>query len=485
VTVAARDRPADAVPDTAARRFRAGVLLAAVVGLVVRLVYVLVVDPEIPGVSDAAWYHGVANALADGQGYVHPFLLDRPTADFPPLLPLLLTPFSIVGLDSVRAHQLVLVPLGTVTIVVVGLLGRRFAGARVGLVAAGIAAVYPPLWQLDGSLMAETPFVLLVSSALLATLRAVERPTPARAAVVGGLLGLAVLTRSDGAALVPLLAVPLAWGARRVGGRRAVEVLVAVGAACVVVMLPWTVRNLITMDDLVLGGNNSGGAIAGSNCDSTYHGDGTGLWDITCIFQANDRDPVERDENERAAYLRRAGASYARHHLGDLPRVGAVRFLRAWGLYPTESQFAYETAESRDHGVVVLAHRCYLVVAGAAIGGLVVARRRRITVWPLVVGALAVTGSALATYGNQRFRAGFEPSIVVLAALGAVALVDRVRGRPAEGQWLDGAIVDGVVAGAVVDDDAARRAESLHGAGGSTSPASTAGSTAQLPAGES
>jgi hypothetical protein len=108
-----------------------------------------------------------------------------------------------------------------------------------------------------------------------------------------------------------------------------------------------------------------------------------------------------------------------------------VRAARAWGLYPTEAQLRYEGSESRTYGAVVLAHRAYLVAAPFAVAGIVLARRRRLVLWPLLVSAIAVTVSAVFTYGNQRFRMAFEPSIVVLAAVAGVALRDRLRARTA------------------------------------------------------
>ena len=52
----------------------------------------------------------------------------------------------------------------------IGLVGLRLAGPRVGLVAAAIAAVYPNLWINDSLVMSETLALLLVSLALLVAL---------------------------------------------------------------------------------------------------------------------------------------------------------------------------------------------------------------------------------------------------------------------------------------------------------------------------
>jgi 4-amino-4-deoxy-L-arabinose transferase-like glycosyltransferase len=486
-TLAGTPAPADTAPPRRVSGAVLGIAAAAVVGLVVRVAYVVGVDPVVRQPSDGDWYHRVANALADGHGYVHPYLPgDVPTADFPPALPFLLAPASWLGFDSVRAHQLVLCVVGTATVVAIGLLGRRLGGARVGVLAAALAAVYPPLWQLDGSVMAETPYVLVVVLLLVATLSAAESPSIRRFAVVGALCGLIVLTRSDGAVLAPLLVGPVAvavWRTPSLGPKRALAGIGAAVGAAVLVLTPWTVRNLVTMDALVLGGNNSGGALAGSYCDRTFSGAGIGLWDLTCIAEANDRDPIERDETDRAAYLRSEAVEYARDHVGDLPKVVAIRVARVWGLYPTDAQLRYEGSESRSYDVNVVAHRCFLVMAPLAVAGAVVARRRRVRVWPLLVGAVGVGATAAVTYGNQRFRAVVEPSVVVLAALALVAAAEALGGRRRrDGQPGGGAVVDGDV---VVEPggNPTWTAESLHGGGGGTSPEITAGSTSQLSAG--
>ena len=51
--------------------------------------------------------------------------------------------------------------LGIAAVVVIGLLGYRLAGPAAGLVAAGIAAVYPQLWINDGVLLSESIVVLV------------------------------------------------------------------------------------------------------------------------------------------------------------------------------------------------------------------------------------------------------------------------------------------------------------------------------------
>ena len=60
----------------------------------------------------------------------------------------------------------------------VGLLGRRAGGERLGLLAAGLCAVYPLMIAVDGALMSETLYGPLIAVALLGRVAA-ARPSGA------------------------------------------------------------------------------------------------------------------------------------------------------------------------------------------------------------------------------------------------------------------------------------------------------------------
>ena len=75
------------------------------------------------------------------------------TAGFPPLWPALLAVVDKLGADGDRAFELTGAVLGAGTIALTGLVGRRVAGPRIGLVAAALVAVCPALIAADGSLM--------------------------------------------------------------------------------------------------------------------------------------------------------------------------------------------------------------------------------------------------------------------------------------------------------------------------------------------
>jgi 4-amino-4-deoxy-L-arabinose transferase-like glycosyltransferase len=334
---------------------------------------------------------------------------------------------DLLGVDTVDGQQLVLCGLGTVTVVLIGLLGRAVGGAAVGLTAAVVAAGYPMLFSSDAVLMPETPFALLVTAALLLAVRARAHPTPGGFAVVGAVVGLAALTRAEGLLLAPLLLVPLAVRVPRTDGRRRLVLAGAGLAAAAMVVAPWTLRNAARFDGaLVPVSNNLGTALDGANCDKTWFTAQTGLWLYECF---GGFDLSDQDEAEAAAFHRRRGLQYVADHPGRLPVVLLVREARTFGVHDVDRQVRIESLEGRTVRWQTIGTRTWWVLAVLAAGGLATLVRRRAVVWPLVSTLVLVVVTTAVTYGNQRFRVAAEPAVVVLAAVALVALSDAVRRR--------------------------------------------------------
>lgn len=432
--------PTDAAPVPGGRRFALGLALIGLAALVIRVLLVVVVDPHVPRLGDASAYHLLANNLADGRGYIRPFDLLTfhlvvPTAEYPPLHPLVLSWFARLGLRTVEQQRLALALIGTGTVALVGIVGRRLAGDATGLVAATLAAVSPMFFLADATLMSETLFAFLVTLALLLALRLRERPSVGRAVVLGLVLGAAVLTRAEAAVFAVLLLAPLV--ARRGASWRDRLLPAALGLLAIgLVVVPWTVRNQSTFHEFVPVSNNLGTALAGANCDLTYSGPFLGSWRSTfgagdtgrghCFTGINGKQP-HFNEARAAARLRTRGLTYARDHAGALPKVAAARLLRSFGLFRPGQQIQLEALEGRPEAWERAGTWLDWVLYPFAVGGFVVLVRRRSDWWPLAAAVVSVLVSTLLTYGNQRFRMGAEPVIVLCAAVAITALATRVR----------------------------------------------------------
>lgn len=399
--------------------------LAAIVaaGLLLRLVYVLVLARTVPSAGDSVFFHTVPILIDQGRGFVNPFVLAAyhiavPTAAHPPLYPLVLAVPALVGIDSTLAQRAITCVIGAGVLVLIGLLGRRVAGERVGLASAGVAAVYPVLVSADGAPMSETLYGFMVVAALLAAFHQRERRDVRSALALGALIGLAALTRAEGLLLVPLLAWPLALrGPRRIA-RFAGTTLV-----CLAVLTPWTIRNVEAFHQVVVISDDDSSVLAGANCPGSYYGVNIGSWDFNCISKT-----VTLHEAAQANRWRSEGLDYARAHLSRLPLVLLVRLLRTWNFYQPHREV--HVAEGRppwayDAGVAAY----YVLLPLAVLGGLLLRRRDRGALWILLAPVGLVCISTLLGYGLPRFRHPAEPSIVVLASLAIAVLTAQIRRR--------------------------------------------------------
>ena len=421
-------------PET---RWHAGLAGVALVALATRVTYALAAAPNILPISDAGGYRLLGKHLAEGRGYIRPYdlsLVDvvRPTAEFPPGFPALLGVLHAVGLRSVQAQRLALAVLGALAVVGIVLLARRWLSERGALLLGLVAAVHPALFATEAALLAESLFLWLVVLVLLAAVRFRESPTTERAALVGLLGGAATLVRSEGLVLAVILVIP--WLVTEPPRRVRAGAVAAVLLGALLLPGAWAVRNLRTFEEPVLVSNNLGSVLAGANCDATYEGELIGFWLISedCFAGFRQEDLQAADESVVAGQLRDDGLDHLQEHLGELPKVAAVRVLRTFQLYEPEQQARLATFEGRR----LLTERitgwllwATLPLAFAGMVGLV--RQRRVAdLWLLAAPVLLVAAVAATTYGNPRFRIAAEVPLLILAALGVRFLIGLARREP-------------------------------------------------------
>ena len=430
-------------------RFHVALAAIALAALAIRIGFIVVVAPTVPRLGDANAYHLLARYLAEGKGYIRPFdhlllRLNRPTAEYPPLFPMLLGVMTKLGADTVEQQRIFLAFVGAGTVTLVGLLGRRVASGAVGLVAAALAAIYPMLFLSEATLMSESLYVALVTLLLLCAYRAYDDPKPMRFVVLGALAGAATLVRAEGVLLGAIVATAVVVVLHNLTPRqRFAKIGVTIGVSLLVVA-PWAIRNTLQFHAFVPVSNNAATLVDGANCDVTYGGTQLGLWRETfsgnrlpisqsqaqACFQGFDISAPHFDEAKASSTDLRAGASYAVHHLGSLPKVAAVRVLRTWGVYSPSQQVSFESLEGRPRVWQMRGTEMYWVLALLAIAGAMLLRRRGRPIGPLVATAVTVTIVGALTYGQQRFRIAAEPAILVLAAVTLVTLGRAgIRGR--------------------------------------------------------
>ena len=449
--------------------FRVRLIAVVVLGLAWRVGYVLVTKRHAVVWGDSVAYHYGANILADGKGFLDPLRyefsgLKFPSAAHPPLYVVYLAAWSLVGLKSALWHRLASCLLGAVTVGLVGLLGRRLAGERAGLIAALLAAAYPHLWLNDAALLSETAAAFAVVLAMLAVLRFREQPSPARAWQLGGALSLAVLGRAELLMLIPLVAIPLVLAARDLTTRDRLVRLGAVGVAALVLIGPWVGYNLTRFDKPVFLSNGLGATLLGGACDKAFYGPDIGYWAYcpgatdaarippppAATLARWNADPTSaRTVAEKHAYLRRyfAGApdesqndvtarkeamTYIKAHKKQFVLVVAARAGRIWNVFRPWQNASFDgLVEGRGLAQARIALGAFYLYGALTIVGLVSLRRRRQPIWPYLLLAGVVTFTAAISFAVQRYRIPVDAVLPALAAVGIDALLRARTARRA------------------------------------------------------
>ncbi len=411
------------------RRFYIALGAITAVGALVRFLYAVVYRGHEGVWGDPFFYHYGAMLLLQGKGFIAPlqyfFMPGHPhvqAADHPPLYLLFLSIPHALGIGTVLVDRAWSSVLGTATVFLAGLLGRRVAGARAGLIAAGIVALNPNVWVYDGQLLSETMAIFVVTLTLLLAYRAWDRPTMRRIVALGVACGFAALARSELALLVPAIAWPVAMLGHDVPRVTRVKRAGAATLAALVVVAPWVGYNISRFRHPVFLSSQLEATLAGANCDDTYRGPALGLITSTCMYGTN----AGIDQSVTAAMLRPRVRHFIRTHLSRVPVVVAARVGRVTGLYHPAQQLDVDVVlEGREHSTALAALLSAYGIELAAVGGVIALRRRREPVFLLVVPPALVVLTVAATYGTNRFRASGETALSVLAAVAIDALLRR------------------------------------------------------------
>jgi hypothetical protein len=423
------------------RRARWWLVAIVAAGALLRLVWATQAEEPV-ALRDPSLYLVLADHVADGDGYTYGDGPDQgQTAYYPPGYPVALgaaiwlvrlvpgdwSAFGVaVGMNVV---------LSVATIGLVFALARRLAGNAVGLVAAGIWALWPNLVFHSAIVLTETLFLFLFVLLLLVALAdpAVARaPGKRRLVAIGVLFGLCVLVRPVSLVAAPAFLV-LWWGpaVRTVVWRGALA-----GLAAVAVMLPWAVRSTLVMDEPVALSLNLGDNL----CLGHNPGASGGFGDLGehCFtaegLQRPESETRRQSENiertldyirdEPATTLRRT-VTKARITLED--DADGLDVAEDFGARPI-------VAEGTRDALELAANGFYAVVAVAGLAGAVILVRRsdpgRRGLFLVVVG-LVQLASPLATFGDPRFKMPLYPTLAVGAAVALVAAAGRMRGRRA------------------------------------------------------
>lgn len=373
-----------------------------------------------------------------------------PTAFRPPLYPLLLAATmmaeKITPLQVGALHLL----LGLLTILLVYQLARQYSLPQAAPLAALLVAVDPILLYQSTRIMTETLATLLAVAALYSLARLHPQRRWTTALMSGGVLGLSILCRPT--FLVWLLLCLLALVVLEPKWRQRWQLGGALLAGAVLVITPWTIRNIMQFNrpialtthggyTLLLGNNPVfyqhlqqqpwGSVWQTKEVDRFKQGlekmrpDGNptiDYWASSALPEPADTRPTTEYERDRFAY------HVARHQISQQPKMflhaSLIKVGRLWSPLPHQIDPAESKRGRWLRYLIASWYSASYLLALISLYRLRGAVARRPWLWGLL---LVITLTAVHTlfWSNIRMRAPLVPWIALVVAAGC-------SGRPAE-----------------------------------------------------
>lgn len=379
------------------------------------------------------YYQGALHILLEGEYY------DEGQWLRPPLTSLFLAAiFAVTGI-SVPKAMLAQCFLSAATLPLLAEIARRlFASWRAGLVAALLAALFLPYASQASQLMSETLFIFMITAALLLFEIAREKGMRWQWLLAGGIVwGLAALTRPVGVYALPLLmgwAVLMKfkqqgnnWGLQRremphhtmrdivrvplTFIRHPTALLIqplAILLGFMLVVAPWTARNFMVYNHLVLVDTNGGMSFWLGNLLTPEERELQGVWNRTIPNSA---------ERQQVA-LQRAMDNIRQEPLLFIARM-RYKTVSLWQLdtrlFVANAPIGI-TLDERSLWFAVASDVEYVVIMLLAVPGVVLARPKERS-WTLIGWVLYGTLLSAVSLGHPRLRLPLMMVVFVYAAL--------------------------------------------------------------------
>jgi 4-amino-4-deoxy-L-arabinose transferase-like glycosyltransferase len=360
--------------------------------------------------------------------------------DFAPGAPLFATAiYHLVGAISPVAARIGLAVAGTLAVLVVYLLGRRLAGPRAGLVAAALAAAYPPTLFYTSLLSGEPLAILTVPAAVLAFLWAADRGrSPWAWAVPGLLLAATAMLRPEYVALAALLALLATLVvARRSGPLRGLAAGGLMAVTFAAALAPWAAIASNALDKFVPVSTGGGKALF----IGTYL-PGDGLHDrvkqqLYHRFRGRDLPP----ERLRREPMNQLLDEVAKEH-PELPRDEALGRIGRENLARWASDEPRAVAQMMAGKVAHMWHSAgppgdapvrgavhYFVLAFGLAGLVLLIVRRRWEVLPIVVLLVGISLIGSLLLAGTRRNLPVMPLVMALAGVSLTVAYEWARDR--------------------------------------------------------
>jgi 4-amino-4-deoxy-L-arabinose transferase-like glycosyltransferase len=293
----------------------AGILILSIVFRIVAALYMGDKVVDLPGTFDQISYNTLALRVLHGYGFTFgetwwPITpAGAPTAHWSFLYTLYLAAvYSLLGSHPLIARLIQVVITGLLQPFLAYKIGKHLFSENVGLVSAGLTALYAYFIYYDATLMTEPFFITLLLGGLYLTILIAQLSTNAKgqfpvgkglllSLLLGLTLGGAILLRQLIFLVIPFLFLWIWWVRRKQSFRLTLVYIITPFVIILMMILPFTIYNTSRFGHFVLLNTNSGYAFFWAN-HPIY---GTHFQDILTTGSYQDLIPIELRNLDEAA----------------------------------------------------------------------------------------------------------------------------------------------------------------------------------------
>lgn len=427
-------------PEERAGRWsaRPAVLVTLLLAGAIRLIYLFLYAHDFPlyraPLVDAKIYDEWARAIAHGD------LLGRAEGVFyrAPLYPYLMALVIRVLGNPLPWMAILQVGCGLCSIYFVSRLADRIGGARAGLAAALLLALYGPMIAAESKLLATSLGLTLHLATLLMALRHAEHPRMRRGLAAGLLLGFACLVRPQWLGLTLLLPLVLSaeWG--RGWLLPCVRRWAPFWLGAALIVAPVALRNRLVGHDWVLISSNGGMTFFQGNNEENQSGLLTIVKKFDLFGSATEQRALETRVAERemgrslkasetSRFWTRQALDFITGHPGAWLKLEGKKLYRFVTGYEYADNYSYYIERGRLWPLLLTFAPFGLFLAlgaaGFCLGSGRDAQAWRVTLLSATYGLLG----CLAFYVSSRYRMEVVPALAVAGGVALTAFVDAAR----------------------------------------------------------
>jgi 4-amino-4-deoxy-L-arabinose transferase-like glycosyltransferase len=366
------------------------------------------------------------------------FIPGHPSAWTQPAYSFFLIPVYYVfgrNWESVGLWQIV---VAAATALIVYETGRRFLSPRAGLVAAVVATLNPYLIWHDVHVNREIVDQLLATGIVYLTLAAADRSTRRvgwTSAALGLVLALGILGNTR------LLFLPIVCAGFVLWHRRVVLAPALCLGACVVALVPWAVRNDVSVGCFTLSTDTK--ALWKANNANTYATLAAGKWiDDVPDLPGAPKTPeyagayydahhvvIPVDECAQQSFYRSKALSFVVDHPGEKAKLSGQALRMFWDPRAQETEGRPSAGGFLDVARTWVQPVYEIPLYLLAIWGLFLAPRRVSALVLLMLGYQTLVAMGFA--GDTRYRVPWDFCLALVASVAVLHLWSRLRGARA------------------------------------------------------